>query len=226
MCICVCRFAWCVECNGSCLFYGYDKNLSLSSATLSNMKLKEEHVQHQATATSGMPETASVDESKCCTMDETKGKDNEEKGWTAEMLHELKTAAKDLKRDKFNTAKAQWKAIADSIDCGMNYRQCRDKYHELQTRAKADEMMKAGQPQATGMPHSVSKKINVLSSSIVALVADDQRRLTNVDSTKLLTDARCFNPNDEKFIRKTISTRLGGATQVTKIVKHQIQKAV
>ena len=39
------RFAWCVECNGSCLFYGYDQNLLSTNRIVgqsSNADMKEQ----------------------------------------------------------------------------------------------------------------------------------------------------------------------------------------
>jgi hypothetical protein len=58
------------------------------------------------------------------------------------------------------------------------------------------------------------------------LVDEDIERLADDDPTKLLANAKCFKPSDEEFIRQTIQNRLGGARQVTLIVKQQIQKAV
>ena len=65
--------------------------------------------------------------------------------WTAERVHALKKAVKHTKREGFETPKLRWKAVAAKVGGGVDYRRCKDKYHELQqaqtseSNAAADE---------------------------------------------------------------------------------------
>ena len=63
--------------------------------------------------------------------------------------------------------------------------------------------------------------------SVMAVVNEDRLRMLEPDldshtgDALLLSQAHCFNSNDEQYIRETVQEKLGGTEQVARIVKRQ-----